>query len=178
MTDQVLTITGVDGIGWTFPQYIDTEDGLYAAFPTPPDGITDWLAGVAIANQIPIGSTVNGISVRIKKYNPDDLDVYDYNVIIFDASDWSIISDDKADPTRWPVGPFNTYYGGATDMWGTTVVNTSFINSGNFALGFRGTKVGGSLYASIRVDYVEITIYYDGGVVFEENPYGPRAQSV
>jgi hypothetical protein len=179
MTDsKILAITGQNGAGWVLPHNLEIEDGNYTAFATAPDTNTEYVTGWANPNQLPVGAVIEGIKVRLRKHNPDDLNVYDKEVLIFDASDWSIISEDKASPDRWPIGPFDTVYGDSVDMWSTSV-DSYFINDGKFALGFKGKKVGGILWASIELDYCEITIYYTGGTIpSEESTYGPAIQVI
>ncbi len=175
----VLTIVGVNGAGWASPSNIEIEDGSYAGFSAAPDIQTEYIAGIADAGQLPTGVEIEGIKVRLRKYNSTDLNVYDKEVVFFDTSDWSIISENKASPDRWPIGPFDTTYGDATDMW-TSTVDAAFINSGTFAVGFMGIKVGGFLSALIELDYCEITIYYTEGIppVSAESALGPAIQVI
>lgn len=183
MTSKILTITGYDPATpdqWSAVSNLDVQDGAYASYSIPPNIVTPYILGVADASQITVGSTIDGIALRVRRNNPDNLNHTDYSIYIMNKSTLATMSSNYADGA-WPNGTSDGNYGGASDMWGSVGVDCDFINSGNFAIGFQGIKIGGSLYTVFNLDYFEITIYYTEGVIPPApvaSLYGPEIQVI
>jgi hypothetical protein len=184
MTSKIVTLTYTSldipvASDWEFEEEAEIDDNTPAFYSMPPDGQTGLLAGVISADQIPEGATIDGIEFYIKKQQRIDyLTTYDTHVTI--ANNGGAIGDNKADTVnKWPNSYQYFTYGGSTDMWGTTLTAND-INSGDIAVGIAGTKIGGSLWIFMDVDYIRITVYYTEGVTppAGENPYGPLIQVI
>lgn len=181
MTEKILTIIGYDPLvpdQWVDAYNIQVQDGNYADYASAPNDPTGWLLAVASINQIPVGSIIEGIALRIRRNNPDGLDHHDHSVYIMNKTTLVTMSDNKKILTAWPNGISDAYYGGSTDMWNSVGVDASFINSGNFAIGFKGIKIGGTIWTWFNMDYFEIKIYYTSGGIPSVDIYGPAIQSI
>lgn len=104
--------------------------------------------------QIPVGKTITGIKVSIRRQSNPAGVARDYKVAILGVAG---TSDNKADvATDWPDTFSLAEYGGPGDLWGLSP-SVSEVNSPNFGVTIRPEKTGDG---DCTIDQVLITLYY------------------
>lgn len=184
------TLAYLSGSDWNFPNKITAEDsdgancGLFSA-----GSKTNLLVGYYDVNpapspfDIPLSATIDGVVVRIKRYNFNALDdgtVIDNGVFLLtDATDIGTISEDRSDGDAWvQASPAWQSYGSPTDTWGLSLTPAGVMDV-NFGAGVAAIYGTGTQPSNAVVDAIEITVYYTeefewvcGGVpVDEEDGY-------
>jgi len=154
------TCDGATTFCWTSPGNITANDGVNAQVALGSSATSNELQGTNFGFAIPAGSTINGITVEIKKQavsgtgNPTDLDV-------------TILKGGIATGTNLGhLGPGNGWltaggidtYGGSSTLWGATWTPAD-INASNFGVQISCTEWVG-LPATAGVDFIRITIAY------------------
>lgn len=149
-----------DNDNYTTNQLIGGEFGNYTNTDTL--RLTNFNSG----SFIPVGATVNGIEVAIhrkaSRANNDESHVHDYRVQLRKTS--GLVGDNKADTVSvWPTSEAIASYGGATDLWGTTWLDTD-VNSANFGVDIIALLVAAAEdFVTASIDYVTITVHYTAG---------------
>jgi hypothetical protein len=155
---------GTDGGGsfaWGGSANVTAEDGVSATATITTAATTDGLDAQTFGFSIPSYHTILGVSVRIKKKASVATQVKDVVVKILKAG--APVGTNKADTTNfWGTVLADAIYGGAADLWGTTLTPAD-VNAAGFGIVISANRASGSVVAS--VDYVEITITTDRGSV-------------
>jgi hypothetical protein len=134
---------------------------------------TNYLVCTGLSSTIPAGSTINGITVKIERYNSNTseeapLTVVD-SAIYLTKDGTTTVGSNKSAAATWQTTDNNTTvdFGGAADLWGTTLTAAE-VNASTFGVMISPSisynnynEIGGS----ILIDYVTITIEYTGGAV-------------
>jgi hypothetical protein len=145
------------GGGWTFPTYAYTDDAVYAYATSSNDrhSYADFSFG------IPAGATIDGIEVQSQNNADGPVFNGDQGQISFALSknNGSSYTSYKTITMDTQTGDYTNTFGGATDKWGTTWVDTDFAD-GTFRLEMRSgpTWTGGTAY--INTDYILVKVYY------------------
>lgn len=111
--------------------------------------------GVMLAAALPGNGTafVDQITLRVFY---QDANVIDSQVRLVVAS--ALVGSNKADTvTQWPTTDTIKTYGGATDLWGTTLTPAQ-VNDSGFGLELLANK--GNATGTAQVDVAQITVYY------------------
>lgn len=105
---------------------------------------------------IPSTATIDGIIVAIERSASAGGTVTDLAVKLIKGG--TISGDNKADTvTTWPTTDGTVTYGGASDLWGLTLLYSD-VNASNFGVSISATGVGSAGFP--QVDHVTITVYY------------------
>lgn len=148
---------GVGTVAWTNPSNAGADDGSYAECSTLDGEITEYLKGTNLGFSIPSSKTILGIVVQVEKRctaGGAGNNYIDENAKLVKAG--SIVGDNKAKSTRWPITDTMLTYGSDTDLWGTTWTPDE-INASDFGFvinaGDTGDQTG-------RIDYIRVCVYY------------------
>jgi len=134
---------------------------------------TNYLVCTGLSSAIPAGATVNGITVKIERYNSNTseeapLTVVD-SAIYLTKDGTTTVGSNKSAAATWQTTDNNTTvdFGGAADLWGTTLTAAE-VNASTFGV-MISPSISYNNYneigASILIDQVTITIEYTGGAV-------------
>lgn len=169
------TTTGANaGIGgttsWQNPNSVQSVDGSYAAvdavvsFSSIITTTTDYLNVTNLGLSVPAGNTICGVVVTINRRT--------FSVLALGASttsDNSILlikggarvgTEHAATAVNWPTAAATATYGGAGDLWGTTLL-PSDVNASNFGVAISAKLVAQilSVAFSAQIDQVTVTVY-------------------
>jgi len=155
----VATSSAVGTITWTNPANAKAADSVYASSSITYNATSYYLLATNFGFNIPTGSTINGISARVKRYSGSATYIKDAYVQLIKGG--VVQTTNKAVTTGWPTS--NTYsatYGGAADLWSGTWTPAD-INASNFgiAIAAKNTKTTSGTYIAY-VDHIELTISY------------------
>jgi len=145
---------------WTSPGNITANDGVNAQVVLGANASSNELQGTNFGFAIPAGSTINGITVEIKKQavsgtgNPTDVDV---TILKGGVATGTNLGHTGAGNGWLTAGGIDTYGGSAT-LWGTTWTPAD-INATNFGVQISCTEWVG-FPATAGVDFIRITITY------------------
>lgn len=136
-----------------------------------------------LSSTIPSGATVNGVTIKIERYNSNSLGDFPTTIVdsaIYLTKDGStIVGNNKSTGATWQSSDNNTTvdFGGAADLWGTTLTAAE-VNASTFgvmispALTFNNSENGGAA----NIDQVTITIDYTGGAVRRQGIFTSAAE--
>lgn len=145
---------------WTSPGNITANDGVNAQVALGGSTSSNELQGTNFGFAIPAGSTINGITVEIKKQavsgsgNPTDVDV---TILKGGVATGTNLGHTGAGNGWLTAGGIDTY-GGSSTLWGATWTPAD-INASNFGVQISCTEWVG-LPATAGVDFIRITITY------------------
>lgn len=146
---------------WTNPGGI-TASGGGVANCIPATGVTThYLKGTNCGFAVPVGATIVGIQVEIRKalIGATTETVLDSSVKIVKASG-AIGTQNKASATAWLDTLTYSTYGSSSDLWGETWTPAD-INDVDFGVVISATTTDpGGNGAALNVDHVRITVYY------------------
>jgi photosystem II stability/assembly factor-like uncharacterized protein len=130
------------GATWTLIQRLGTQQFVLSLVSLGSGTVlaaTGWPTGQIYKSTTayPITSTINDTTVKLVKGG-------------------AVVGDNKADAANWPGADAYTTYGGAADLWGTTLT-VSDVNANNFGVVVSATRGNG---AKSYVDHIRITVYY------------------
>jgi hypothetical protein len=165
--------------GWLYPTYaytilngtnpenIKADDGNEASVVyNKESGVYGTIAGTSVftSSELPVGCTVVGIEC-VAERRRQSTEAHDSYVYLIKGTSYSDIevyrAQNKASAASWGEGTSVGTYGGATDMWGTSITRATLLETPH---GFYVT--GGSsdgTPADIFFDYLKIKVYYTGG---------------
>ena len=148
-------------ICWTSPGSITANDGVNAHADLFASASSNELQGTNFGFAIPAGSTINGITVEIKKQaisgpgNPTDVDV---TIIKGGVATGSNLGHTGVANGWLSAGGIDTY-GGSSTLWGATWTPAD-INATNFGVQISCVEWTGASSTSAGVDFIRITITY------------------
>ncbi|MDO8472954.1 MAG: glycosyl hydrolase family 28-related protein [Dehalococcoidia bacterium] len=162
-TGTVANAASGGNIAWANLTNAMAEDAAYAGATLDQDPIADkqsqYLKCTGFAFTLP-ACTVNGISVRVKRYTDQSPGCYDTAVKIVKGG---VIGDtDKTAVGEWPTSNTSTTYGANNDLWGETWTAADINGSGFGVVISCGIDSAppGPATATGYIDYVEITVTY------------------
>jgi hypothetical protein len=152
---------------WAFPDNAKTSDNSHTENLVW-KGVfySDWLRLTNFgfsASDIPSGSTINGIEVKIERYSLYSNKINDSALKLRKTS--GQIGDNKASATYWPTSDAEVTYpssGGATDTWNASLIDTD-ITSSDFGVDLSANNVDTESVQACYVDCVSIRVYYTSG---------------
>lgn len=167
--------------GWTNSTNVYSSDNNYATDLVPSLSSGSYLYVKGFGFAIDSGSTMNGVTVVIERKGQVANKVRDSDLYLLNSSG-AATGDSRNSLTYWPTTDGTATYGGASDMWGTTLT-ASNINSANFGIRLAAAN-SDSVDRTAYVDYVSITIDYTlpSGQPMQARsrlvPYTRRAQKI
>lgn len=156
MNTQTGTTFGGGTVPWVDPGALNGP----TSFPSVsfPGGIgeefSEYLNGTGCGFQIPSGATIQGIGVLISRYATGA--IADAAVHMLKAG--AVVGSSHAALGAWAQGPFESSYGGPSDLWGATWLPAD-INAGGFGVALEVTNV--APVASFALVYaIAVQVYY------------------
>jgi hypothetical protein len=163
---------------WFEPNNVKVNDNAFSTC-SPSLGlqgfyISSYLDCTNFGFQIPIGATINGVTVTIERCKDGvgpGYDVLDHAIYLFDGTD--NIGDNKSTGASWATcggksPPPPVTFGGPADLWGATLT-PSLVNSTGFGVriacqGIAGDidGYGGGGIEEAYIDHVEMSVFYTG----------------
>ncbi len=133
--------TATPGAYWTNANNIKAEDGNFAEWYQP-SGNIEYLSATNFGFSIPAGSTINGVTVKIK--GKVSSSTYNFYANAYDS--WESCA----------LTTTNTEYtlGSSSELWGG--INLALVNSSNFKIRLEPSQRGITYY----IDCVKVAIYY------------------
>lgn len=129
-----LTRSGSTGIGWSNPSNAQSSDNTYASLDaTATTGYTNYLKATGLADAIPAGATITGITITIER---QDAQTSTHDSVVQIVRGGTITGGNKADTTTaWPLSDGSATYGGSSDVWGLSGgISVSEINASDFGV--------------------------------------------
>ncbi len=140
------------GNSWSYPQLDFAELKVHYDAPA----VSDYLEATGLGLDIPSGSQIDGIEVKIERSAETSTPVVRDEVAQLIAPTGPI-GDNKADTTtNWPTTDTVKTYGGSTDTWGRDWTAAE-INSDKFGVRL---QVRTKSLDDARVDHIQIKVYY------------------
>lgn len=160
------TVSNVDdasGQTWSNTGNIAVSDNSYASVSVSTGGHSDYLRCSNFGfttSDIPSGAIINGIEVTIEHRSVDTNNQFRDRTVILRNSGGQV-GDNKASATLWtPANADVTFtYGGAADVWGTTLTDSD-IRASTFGLDFSLDFTGAGFNETSQIDAILIRIYY------------------
>lgn len=156
----VVSDSSVGTGAWSNPDNARASDDSYATVSLA-NSTSEYLKATNFGFIIPVGSTIDGIEVKIERKSGGAGNIKDSAVRI--VKDGSISSTNNYDDTTtWPTSDTDKTYGASDDLWGETW-SASDINSSTSGVVVSAVEVihEGSVVASI--DHIQIKVYYTEG---------------
>ena len=161
----------------------DSSNNLGAAPLSLTSQTVNYFVITGLSSTIPAGATINGITVKIERYNsfvPDATSITIVDNAIYLTKDGSTtVGSNKSTGATWQSSDNNTTvdFGGSADLWGTTLTAAE-VNASTFgvmispALTFDNSDSG----SSVNIDQVTITVDYTGGAVRRQGIFTTAAE--
>jgi len=155
-------VSSVGSVSWSNPGNITSSGTPYATAAVNHGEMTHYLQATSYHFNIPEGSTINGITVKINRQSSGTSSplIRDNRVSLVKSG---IIQDTNKAATgiNWTnSGSFGgATYGNSTDLWGTTWTPED-INNINFGLALSAINANSSSSRTATVDYMQIAVTY------------------
>lgn len=153
-------------VSWTNASNATSSDNSYATATATQTRNTQWLRASGFGFSLPVGATINSISVDVERkasHNSASYNVTDYAVQLATGAGTFVGTDQKDTLTYWPTSDGVKTYAPGND-WGSGVTVTD-VNGSGFGVGIRAylyqVSTGTSVVAFI--DSITITITYTAG---------------
>ena len=144
------------GQAWQNPGNVTAADGQEASAPIVSPSGTQYLVATGFGFQLPLGASVRGVEVRVKRRTAGASDADDDEIRLVKA--WPTTSNaNRAQGANWPTVAAVTAFGGPTDTWGEALV-ASDVNAASFGA---VVKARGLSPGTAYVDHVEMLVSYD-----------------
>lgn len=161
-----------DGYEWVNPSNAGIMDDSFA-YAVASEGIP---SQYLIAKGCPLGvlpadAVIVGIRVRIRRYVPaeDFVTVTDDEVKLLDEAGLPT-GENKAAVGNWPTAYAWATYGGSSDLWGQVAGFWTLAKlTSDFGVRVRIVGHDFGWYPHGRIDSIEITIYYTGGITMGQS---------
>lgn len=179
--------TDISGTGrWTNPNNIKIQDTLVAVHAAIGQGQeTAYIRGTGFDfSAIPAGSTILGVTVRLRAMSNAATAVKDYDVrLVSNAFQNGVGQTNKAVGQWLANGVLTDYtYGGTSDTWGEPTLTTDIILDPSFGFQARWKKPTGGALQTVSVDAFAIAITYvpPSRIVYIRDPsiVGAPAQDI
>lgn len=149
--------TGIAGdVAWLNVNNAKLDDGSNAT-NQPGTSYSEYLKTSNYGFTIPAGSTISGIEVRVQRYASAGSSIKDYDVHLFRSDTSAFYGSGKVNTNFWASTEESVTYGGAGDVWGSTLTAAQ-VNASTFGVGIALLPDAG--YRVAYIDFVEIRIYY------------------
>ena len=154
-------------LAWANFDNAKTSNDVYADATPVKNTYSDWLRVTKFGfstSDIPSGATIQGIEAKIERKAYLDDGIEDSALYLRKTSGQT--GSNKASATNWPTTEAEQTYGGAADMWGTTLVDTE-IRSDDFGLDLSILELGIGDSTVGSVDCISIRVHYTEAVTFQ-----------
>ena len=150
----------VGTVTWTNPNNAKVEDGNTAETVLNSQ-TSHYLKATNFGLSIPVGATINGILVEIKKKQVIDGNYIKDSLVKIVKSDGSFGTTNKADTIDYWTGTLlYSSYGSSSDLWGENWTPAD-INNANF--GTVISAIGITTACTVYIDCIRMTVYYTTG---------------
>lgn len=164
------TIESPSGVVWTNYTYIMEDDSNFATCGASSKDIDSYyLVGSSFSfssEDIPDGSTIDGIEVVIDRkitYVGDIGTGKIHDLSLYLQNDSGQVGSNYASASSWPTSVDTATYGGASDMWGTTLSYDDVVAS-TFGVRLQvRIDVDTSTSLVANVNYIKVRISYTEG---------------
>ena len=157
--------SAVGTVAWSNPDNAKVDDTNYATAFTIGTIQTHYLKATNYGFSLPVGSTVDGIEVKINRKSTESVppDTIFDNAVKIVLADGSIGSENKAVGGEWPQSDTTITYGGSADLWSESwsYENINDIDFGVVLTADLSRAFGGGVTSS--VDYITIQVTYTEG---------------
>jgi hypothetical protein len=137
---------------------IQSSDGIYLRSDLGSNQSSNVLNMTGFGFNIPSFSTINGITVTIKRRADRAGQLNDKNIRLILSGNQT--GDNKFSSTAWSSIDATIKYGSATDKWGLQSISPSSLNSISFGIALQ-VQNGATANAAL-IDYVSVTVSYSG----------------
>jgi hypothetical protein len=142
------------GDTWNDVTNMAADDNALATCDVSSSGNSDIVTLTNFGFSIPVGATVNGITVEIERKASSGAQCRDTVVRLMKSG---ATGSNKAVASNWPTSLTVATYGGAADLW-TLTLTPAEVNDSAFGLDFR---VADNLLNNIAsVDFIRIKVHY------------------
>ena len=153
--------SSVGDVVWSNPGNATSSDNIYstAALNSGSNKDSHYLKATGFGFNIPAGSTIDGIEVRVKRSATVASEIRDNDVML--VKNGVIGGTDKGGSSSpdWETTDATILYGSSSDKWGQTW-SVSDINSTTTGFAIAAHHHNGGAASTARVDYITITVYY------------------
>lgn len=143
---------------WANASGITAEGGGSASVGLGNGQTSIYLVATGFGFSVPAGATINGVLVEWKR-SADRSGISDAAVRLVKGG--AVGSTDRSAAGSWPTTLAYQSYGGASDLWGTTLTPDD-VNASAFGAAIRA-QCAVSTGPTASVDYVRVTVYYSTG---------------
>lgn len=150
--------SGVGTLTWSNTGNITAEDSSPAGV-SGKSATSHYLTATSFGFAIPTGSTIDGITVEIRKRRLGDLQSAPSDVQVRIIKGGAIGATDRSSAVAWGTSYAYTTYGSSSDLWGETWTVTD-INATDFGLALAVSFGAGKFNSGAQVDAVRITVTY------------------
>lgn len=157
-----VNVAGIGTLAWGTPAFAVSSNNAYATVSLNDLQVSNYLRCTGYGFAIPVGATINGITVRVERRASNNNSVRDAAMrLVMDAAGLPAIQGtDRSTLTNYTTADVIEAHGGAADLWGG-IWTAADINSVNFGAAFAsrkpGTAGGGR---TVSVDHMPITVTY------------------
>lgn len=159
-TVETATLTGGAAgpgeVNWTNPSNVKASDNARATVAVG-FSLSYYLKALNYAFGLPEGATPTGAELDVERLSPAG-SCLDYEVRLIKGGAISNAVN-RASPDIWPVAEAIKVYGGASDLWGTTISRAE-ANSATTGFAISVTKGGALLATEPGIDHMKARIFY------------------
>lgn len=150
--------TGGAGNNWILPANAQGACDTVVTSSTVPAGVnTDYLDATNFGFTIPVGATINGITMTFTRNQTVGNEIQDTNIQLIKAGTRQ--GTNKSGAANWPSALTAKTFGGSADLWGLTWTPAQ-INASNFGASIRGNNTSATRIRIGNVDCFSITVTY------------------
>lgn len=142
---------------WSNPGNAKVIDSVYSTVNVVAAGVTHLLKATGLGLAVPETATIVGVVVGCRRHQAgSERVVQDFRVSLVKAG--VLQAENKKSLTPWENADTTQTYGGAADLWGTTLTPAQ-VNAANFGVGLQVYNVIGVSNEAL-VDGFIVTVYY------------------
>lgn len=156
---------GAGSVAWTNPSNAATLNQVYATAVFAAAGGSRWLLVTNCGFALPSQSSIRGVRVRITGNASVGFALNDAFISLFIAG--APVGTAKFSPDFWPVNNSVHEYGGENDLWGL-LLSPAAVNLSTFGVGLIVTS---GMAATMSIDYIDITVYFNTGATLGFETY-------
>ena len=148
------------GDQWSNPRKALTDDDQYAQANVPKNGTTYYLYSInyrLTVDEIPDGSTIDGILARIRRYASAGDTIEDLYVQLWREGE--AIGDNKASAVFYPTSEEAKDYGAEDDLWGTSDLTDAQVRDCDFGIFFVPSN-NTELQRNVYLEVIQLKIFY------------------
>lgn len=147
---------------WSNPSNVYSANGVYASCALGGEQKSKYLraGGFAFA-AMPDDALIRGVVVSIRRFAAGDAGIVEASVKL--AKEDYIDFEERGTGVAVGNTLATVQYGGANDLWGEDYAVPSLFKASNFGVvvGYNNTASGADIEATVYVDHIQVTIYYD-----------------